>query len=248
MSMVNAVIVDDERRSRELLKMLLQLNCPEVSVRGLASTLDEAIEMVKEFSPEIVFLDVRLGNDFGFDLLPYLPEPKPAVIFTTAHEQYAIKALRSHATDYLMKPIVNDELKAAVERTILKISGKSKAESQSTPITQSKFAIPTSDGSIFINIQDIIRCEANGAYTEIIRKGEKSILASINLGEFEKTLTEEQGFFRIHHSTIINLSQIDRYIKTDGGFVLMSDQSKVQISQRKKSQFTEIVKRFQKLI
>lgn len=247
MSSINAVIVDDERRSRELLKTLLQLNCPEVVVKALASTLDEASQMIKEFSPEIVFLDVRLGDEFGFDLLPYLPDPPPAIIFTTAHEQYAIKALRSHAADYLMKPIVSDELKAAVERTMRQITTKAKTEPASTGLPPSKFAIPTADGSIFVNIMDIVRCEASGAYTEIFRKGEKPILASVNLGEFEKTLTEQAGFLRIHHSTIINLAEIDRYIKTNGGYVVMSDESKVQISQRKKAQFTEILKRFQKL-
>jgi two-component system, LytTR family, response regulator len=245
MSNVSAIIVDDERRSRELLKTLLQVTCPEVTVKALASNLDEAIQSIKEFLPDIVFLDIRLGNDFGFDLLPFLPEPKPAIIFTTAHEQYAIKALRSHAADYLMKPIVSDELKAAVERTIRNIPPKSKNDH--SPLPSGKFAIATAEGSIFVTLTDIIRCEAKGAYTEIHRKNDKPVLTSINLGEIEKTLTDQAGFFRIHHSTIINLAEIDRYVKTNGGFVVMSDDSKVQISQRKKSQFTEIIKRFQKL-
>ena len=111
---LTAVIVDDERRGRELLNQLLQVHCPEVEVKAMASSVDEGIEVVNRLSPDVLFLDIRIGNEFGFDLLPSLTVPMPAIIITTAHQEYAIKAVKVQAIDYLLKPIVSDELKSAV--------------------------------------------------------------------------------------------------------------------------------------
>lgn len=243
---LTAVIVDDERRGRELLNQLLQVHCPEVEVLTLASTVDEAIEAVNSHHPDILFLDIRIGNTFGFDVLPSLVEPLPAIIITTAHEEYAIKAVKVQATDYLLKPIVSDELKSAVRKVMekKKSTGAEPASSSGAVTGEKKIAIASAEGLIFIKADHIIRCEASGAYTEIYVKEGSKIVTSTNLGEFEKLLPESMGFLRVHHSSLINLAEVSMYVKAEGGSVVMSDKSKVPISQRKKASFLEAIKKY----
>lgn len=245
MTKLAAVILDDERRGRELLAKLLELHCPDVDVKAMAATLDEAIEAVKTHTPDILFLDVRIGNEFGFDMLPSLGHHAPHIIVTTAYQEYAIKALRAQATDYLLKPIVSDELKAAVQKVREK-KGHTAEPANPGPVqgvADRKIAIPTFEGLIFVKVADIIRCEASGTYTEILLK-EGKILTSTNLGEFEKLLPEQWGFLRIHHSSLINMAEVSMYIKGDGGYVVMSDKSKISISQRKKGHFLQMMKNY----
>lgn len=247
MTKLTAVILDDERRGRELLAKLLELHCPDVEVKAMTSTLDEAIEAVQTNTPDILFLDVRIGNEFGFDMLPSIGSNPPHIIITTAYQEYAIKALRAQATDYLLKPIVSDELKAAVQKVREKKGQTSSPEQNNTapvqPVADKKIAIPTSEGLTFIKVADIIRCEASGTYTEI-RMKEGKLLTSTNLGEFEKLLPEQWGFLRIHHSSIINMAEVSMYIKGDGGYVVMSDKSQITISQRKKGHFLQMMKNY----
>lgn len=246
--MITAVIVDDERRGRELLAQLLEVHCPEVQVLAAAATVDEAIEVINLHHPDMLFLDIRIGTGFGFDVLPALTEPLPSIIVTTAHQEYAIKALKVQALDYLLKPIVSDELKSAV-RKVQERKEKESPEIEINSVSQvtsseRKIAIPTIEGYIFLKTDRIIRCEASGAYTEIFLKEGSKLVTSTNLGEFEKLLPESWGFLRVHHSSIINMAEVSMYIKAEGGSVLMSDKSKVTVSQRKKSAFLEAVKKY----
>jgi two-component system, LytTR family, response regulator len=249
MTNLSAVIVDDERRGRELLQQLLGTYCPEVLVKYTASSVDEATNAVNEHQPDILFLDMRIGNEHGFDVLPGLKPPLPFIIVITAHEEYAIKALRAGATDYLLKPIISDELKSAVRKVLEKkmTSSNVGASRNETSFAEKKIAISTVEGLLFIKAPDIIRCEASGAYTEIYMKDGTKIVTSTNLGEFERLLPESWGFLRIHHSSIINLAEITMYVKADGGSVVMSDKSTVMISQRKKGVFLEAVRRYSKI-
>jgi two-component system LytT family response regulator len=244
---LTAVILDDERRGRELLAKLLELYCPDVEIKALTATLDEAQEAVMAHHPDMLFLDMRIGNEFGFDLLPSLGPHPPHIIVTTAYQEYAIKALRAQATDYLLKPIVSDELKAAVQKVREKKNATNetpaKVDGPSAPGGEKKISIPTSDGLLFIKVGNIIRCEASGTYTELFTR-EGKILTSINLGEFEKLLPEAWGFLRIHHSSIINMAEVNMYMKNDGGYVVMSDKSQISISQRKKPHFLQIMKAY----
>lgn len=242
---LTAVILDDERRGRELLAKLLELYCPDVLIKAMTATLDEAQQALTTHSPDMLFLDMRIGNEFGFDLLPSLGPNPPHIIVTTAYEEYAIKALRAQATDYLLKPIVSDELKAAVqkvrEKKTVMDETATKTEMPTAPAGEKKISIPTSEGLLFIKVGNIIRCEASGTYTELYTK-EGKILTSINLGEFEKLLPEAWGFFRIHHSSLINMAEVNMYLKNDGGYVVMSDKSQISISQRKKPHFLQMMK------
>lgn len=247
--LITAVIVDDERRGRELLGKLLEVHCPEVQVLASAATVDEAIEVINLHHPDMLFLDIRIGAGFGFDVLPALTEPLPSIIVTTAHQEYAIKALKAQALDYLLKPIVSDELKSAVRKVQeRKEKEPSEVKATATPAASSerKIAIPSAEGYIFLRADNIIRCEASGAYTEIFLKEGGKLVTSTNLGEFEKLLSESWGFLRVHHSSIINMAEVTMYLKAEGGSVLMSDKSKVPVSQRKKSAFLEAVKKYAK--
>jgi two-component system, LytTR family, response regulator len=246
MNRLTAVIVDDERRGRELLQQLLSAHCPEVEVLRSVATVDEAIEAVNELRPEILFLDMRIGSDFGFDVLPSIKDPAPHIIVITAHDEYAIKALRAGATDYLLKPIISDELKSAV-RKVTEKEGRTVQSIRDVPLEDKKITIATAEGLLFIKAANIIRCEASGAYTEIFLKDGSKVVTSTNLGEIEKLLPESWGFLRIHHSSLINLAEITMYVKAEGGSVVMSDKSSVLISQRKKAAFLEAIKKYNKI-
>lgn len=244
---LTAVIVDDERRNRELLNQLLAVHCEEVEVLALCDTVDTAIDAINAKQPDIVFLDIQMGNEFGFDVLPSIKGYMPAIIITTAHEQYAIKALKAQAADYLLKPIVSDELKSAVNKVAdkkAKQAGSKPASVVSAGAAEKRITIPTAEGLLFIRAEKIIHCEASGAYTEIFLKDDGKIVTSTNLGEFESLLPESWGFLRVHHSSIINLAEVTMYIKGEGGKVVMSDKTTVPVSQRKKSAFLEAIKKF----
>ncbi len=245
---LTAIIVDDERRNRDLMNQLLSVHCENVQVLAMCETVDLAIEVINARHPDIVFLDVQMGNEFGFDVLPSLTPPLPSIIVTTAHEQYAIKALKAQALDYLLKPIVSDELKSAVNKVIALKQKDQEVNHSAVPSPAGshdrRITIPTAEGLLFIKAENIIRCEASGAYTEIFLKDKSKLMTSTNLGEFENLLPESWGFLRVHHSSIINLAEVSMYIKGEGGKVVMSDKSTVQVSQRKKAAFLEAIRNF----
>jgi two-component system, LytTR family, response regulator len=243
---ITSVIVDDERRGRELLGQLLQAHCPEVEIKAMAATLDEAISAVNLHQPDVLFLDMRIGTDFGFDILPSLKNPVPEIVITTAYPEYAIKAVKIRALDYLLKPIVSDELKSVV-RKVIELKSTVTSETSSTDYgnaSERKISVASAEGLSLIKMENIIRCEAAGAYTEIFLKDGSKMVTSTNLGEFEKMLPEKFGFQRVHHSSIINMAEVIMYVKTGGGSVVMSDKSKVPISQRKKANFLEILRKY----
>lgn len=244
MKKITAVILDDETSGREVLRHLLSTHCPDVEIAMITNTIAEAKRGLELLKPDILFLDVRINKHIGFDLLQ-LTDYKPFVVVTTAHSEYAIRALREECVDYLLKPIVGEELKAAVE----KIKEKKKEKKTTEPalatnsifIRNGRIAIPSSEGLLFIALKDIIRCEASGAYTEVFTKMSK-LITCVNLGEFEKLLQGESGFFRVHHSSIINLSEVTLYVRGEGGYAVMSDNSHVTISKRKKGFFLDRIK------
>src|ERR1043166_517089 len=206
--MLRVVIVDDEKKSRELLRNLLEEFCTDVHVEGVAGSVDEGIAVIRSVNPDLVFLDIEMQTSTGFDLLQKVGPLYFDVIFTTAYEQYAIKAIKYSALDYLLKPIDLDELKAAIEKHHQKkIPGNENAKllqllaglKQKQP---DKITLYTSEGMIFLEVDSIIRCEAQGAYTVFHIRGGTKIMASKNLREFENLLSD-RGFFRIHNSHLV---------------------------------------------
>jgi two-component system LytT family response regulator len=241
---LKAIIVEDEKHSRETLKNLLEKFCEGVEVIGLASTVKEALDSILQLNPDVVFLDIELQSGTGFDLLNLLPEINFEVIFTTAFDQYAIKAVKFSSLDYLLKPIDLEELQLAVEKA-KKIKDKETYSTQLKTLIQniqqpklSKICLATSDGFEFINTHDILYCEAGGSYTTFMLKDGKKLLVCKYLKEYENLLTD-QNFMRVHNSFLINLKEVKKYVKSDGGYIVMNNDAIVSISRSKKDSFLE---------
>lgn len=242
--MLKIAIVDDEYKSRELVKMLLQSICRHVEVVGTAGNVKDSLALIRTATPDLLLLDVELGLETGFNLLEQLPAITFDVIFTTAHSHYALQAIKFSAIDYLLKPINPDELKNAVDKAQERQAQAAFAKRISvllgnlkTPVSgQQRVALPTTEGLIFVPVGEIIYCEADGAYTTIYTQDGSKCLVSKNIKEYE-ALLEANHFFRVHNSYLINLNQITKYIKGDGGYVIMSNQAAIDVSKRRKDAF-----------
>lgn len=243
MEKLRAVIVDDEQSGRDSLSRLLEENCHDVEVVGQAGSVDQAVEVIRLNHPDLVFLDVEMPRGSGFELLKRIERPSFKTIFVTAHNHYAIKAIKFSATDYLLKPVDVDELIASIEQ-IRSVTGDWPARYQN--ITEAidhnkpnRLAVPVKDGFAFISPDEIIRLQADGSYTHIFTVNEK-YTASRNIKEYEDLL-QDRGFFRAHHSHLINLRCVRHYSRTEGYFVTMSDGSIVEVSRRKKEMFLQFM-------
>ena len=244
--MLQVAIVEDEKHSRETLKNLLEEFCNDVVIVGMAGSVSEAIEMIKIKKPELVFMDIELQTGTGFDVLDSLSNEHFEVIFTTAFEQYAIKAIKFSSIDYLLKPIDIEELQSAVEKARVKKDAQEYQKQLEVLLTNFKqpngenrnICLSTAEGIEFVKIQDIIYCEANGSYTNFLLKEGKKIIVSKHLKEYE-TLLSEHAFMRVHNSFLINLLEVQRFVKTDGGYILMKNDDTISISQKKRDEFME---------
>lgn len=250
--MITAVLIDDDVNLREGMKGLLALYAPDIHIIGEADSVASGVSSVARLEPQVVFLDIQMNDGTGFDLLEKLSEIKGKVtshvVFITAYEHYAIKAFKFSALDFLLKPVGPDELEKVIEkiRTVLEKDNdyshidllleniRKKADNYK------RIALSNSDGIHLLEINDIIRCESDDNYTKFFINNRKPILISKTLKEYEEMLTEHD-FVRIHQSHLINLSYVKSYIKKENGFVLMSDDSQLPISQRKKDQLHEIL-------
>lgn len=241
--MITAVIVDDEYKSCENLKYLIEENCEEVKIIGACQSVSDAIKLIDTNNPDLIFLDVQMQDETGFDLLEhYESNITFKVIFTTAHSEYAIRAIKFSALDYLLKPISPEELQKSIssfnelDNDINNSSYKISTLLQNLNQPNSKnikLALPTSDGLIFINMNAIIYCEGRENYTNIYTKDNKSYLVSKTLRKYEDLLSEI-NFYRIHKSYLINLNEVQKYIKGEGGQVVMSNSKVLDVSRRKK--------------
>ncbi|MEP7256304.1 MAG: LytTR family DNA-binding domain-containing protein [Ferruginibacter sp.] len=245
--MITAIIVDDEAKGRLALRQKLKSYCPNVTIVAEAVDGIEALSAIDKHQPQLIFLDIEMPKMNGFEMLNNIKEKKFHIIFTTAYDQYAIKAIKYAAFDYLLKPIDIEELKAAVARADLSETEQTKKQiellqqNMQHPKNQlKKLAIPTLEGLLFFNINDIIHLEANSNYTFIHFSGKPKITASKTLKEFEELLPEDI-FFRTHHSHLINLNYIKRYIKGDGGQIELQNGNYVDVSRRKKEEFLKAI-------
>lgn len=244
--MLKTIIVDDEPKSRESLKKLLQLFCGRTTeVIASCGTVDEAVEAIKTYQPDVVFLDVEMSGETGFDVLEQTASHEFHTIFITAHAEYAIQAIKSSARDYLLKPVSADELVTAVERVNNVSKARHKAPA-SHPLVQMqpmgehayRLPLPTSEGLIFINTPEILYLKASGNYTEIFTVAGEKHLVSRQLKEFEEVLAHH-NFFRIHHSYLVNLAHVKRYYRGEGGYVVVGDDIALDVSRRRKEKFLE---------
>lgn len=241
--MINCIIVDDEPKSRESLKILLEDFCQNVVVKALCQDVAEAVDAIQVHKPDVVFLDIHLQRETGFDLLTRLNDVNFEVIFTTAYSEYAIKAFKFSAIDYLLKPIDIEELKRALAKVEKRMSDtisdrlKQLIQNLKAPSTENyKLALPTSDGLVFVKVNDILYCEASSNYTLIFTFDGKKHVVSRTLKEYEDMLSEH-NFFRIHNSYLINLNAIKKYVRGEGGYVVMANDQSLDVSKRKKEAF-----------
>lgn len=240
-SRLKAVIVDDELNGIEFLQYSLERNCPEVEVCGTFSLPLEALERVPELKPDILFVDVEMPRMNGFELVEKVSFPGLHIIFTTAYNEFALKAFRVSATDYLLKPIDTNELQEAVKKVIALTKEESAPVQELLDFIRSqknikKISVSTDKGIHFLEPEDIIYLQSEGSYTHFFLQEDRKLLSSKPIGEYEEILNDK-GFFRIHHSSIINVQHLSKYIRQDGGYVEMSNGSTLTVSRRKKDEF-----------
>lgn len=247
---MKAVIIEDEKKSRLALLSMLGRYCTNVMVQAEASGVKTGIEAIRKHNPDVIFLDIQMPDGSGFRLLEEFGEVDFEIIFTTAFDQYAIKAIKYSALDYLLKPIVPQELIDAVEKVEAKKIAKNanlnknidvlldnlKASTKESP----KIILSTAEKIHVIKIDDIIRCESDNYYTNFFFSDGNKLLISKTLKENEGVL-KDHNFIRPHKSHLVNAKYIKGYMKHDGGYIVMSDESKIPVSRRKKESIIEII-------
>ena len=244
--MINAIIIDDEKNALEVLEMQLNQYCENVHIVAKANGGIKGIEAIKKYSPDLVFLDIEMPHKNGFDVLTETKQYNYDVIFTTAYDQFAIKAFKYSAIDYLLKPIDIIELQQAVDKIKNKQGGNSLDEKikalfyqlQTPQKLTNKIALPIGDSMQFMEPDEIIRCESDSNYTHIFLANGKKITMAKTLKEVEENINGT-SLFRIHQSHLVNMNRISKYIKGDGAYVVMDDGTQITISRNKKEAFME---------
>ncbi len=238
--MLKAVIIDDEQRCVTSLQKDIEKYCPEVTVDAAFTSPKEAIVYINKSEPDLVFLDIEMPLINGFEMLELIKEITFEIIFTTAYDQFAARAFRISAIDYLLKPIDPKDLKEALLKVSAKYGNnnrKNKIENLlhniRLPDIQQKIALPERAGYEFVEVSNIMFCHAEGTYTTIVLEAGKKLLISKTLGDIEEILPAEI-FQRIHHSTLVNLQHVTHFIRTDGGYVQLKNGEKLTVSKAKK--------------
>jgi two-component system LytT family response regulator len=242
--MIRAVLVDDEIDSIRVLERLLETFCPQVRIVGKADGVETALQTIQASLPDLVILDIEMTQGNAFDLLNQLHPMPFQVIFVTAFDNYAVRAFKYSAIDYLLKPVDIDDLRDALDRVTERmqekdVTGKMKIllDNMGTlNLSQQKMAVPSITGLMFVAIRDIIRFEAKGNYTVIFLNNGDQVMASRNIKDYEDLLPESI-FCRIHNSHIINLQKIQKYHKGRGGYVIMEDGSSIEVASRRREEF-----------
>ncbi|HUR12629.1 MAG TPA: LytTR family DNA-binding domain-containing protein [Flavitalea sp.] len=238
--MIKAIIVDDEIDCCETIADLLQTYCPSIEITAVFHNGAEALTGILKHQPDLVFLDVEMPRMNGFEMLELLPQVNFDIIFTTSYDQYALKAIRFSAIDYLLKPIDRNELQKSVQkvaqrsqRTISKQVEILMQKIHQPGKSISKIALPTMEGLQMIPVDSIISCESDGNYTIILLKSRQKLIASTPLKEIEDVL-EDHSFVRVHRCYLVNLNEVEKYVKGEGGYLVMSDGSSINVSRSKK--------------
>lgn len=246
--MINAIIIDDEKKSRETLNAMLNRHCPSVNVLAHADGVRSGLEAIEMHQPDVIFLDIQMLDGSGFKLLQKVGKINFEIIFVTAFDQYAIKAIKYNALDYLLKPIISRDLILAVKKVEKKKTRSLKdarikvllENIKSTEIYPQKIILSTIEKIHVIEVGNIIRCESDNYYTKFFFADGKSLLVSKTLKENEEML-RDHNFIRPHKSHLVNLFYVKSFIKHDGGYIVLSDGSKVPVSRRKREKVVEII-------
>lgn len=243
---MKAVIIDDEKRTRELIAKLIDSFDLGIQTFPIGENVSSGLKAIEDIEPDIVFLDIQMPDGTGFDLLKMIPQKSFEVIFITAHEEFAIKAIKFSALDYILKPIDPEELKKSIQKAVESIDHK-KEETQfealqlnMQPTQKRRLVLKTQESVHVVELDKIIRCEADRNYTSFYLVDHKKILVSKTLKDYE-TLLSGYNFIRVQQSHLINLDYVDRYDKAHGGSVVMKDGSEVPLSPNKRDMFFKIL-------
>lgn len=248
--MIRCILIDDESNSLEMMEWLLKTYCPQVKIEAMCQAADEGIKAIEHFKPDVVFLDIEMPHMNGFDMLEQFDKLSFDVVFCTAYDQFAIKAFKYSALNYLLKPVDPDDLQETIRRIEEKktVPGKEQIElllqnlKLTSGATMQRIALTTNDGLLFVSTADIMYCEAESNYTSVVLCNRK-VLVSKTLKEIDEALSGND-FYRIHNSFLINLNHIEKYIRGDGGYVVMNDGKAVSISRAKRQEFMEMFSKF----
>jgi two-component system LytT family response regulator len=245
--MIRTVVIEDEEHSRKMLLELLHEHCKQINVVAEANSVKTGLIAISKQKPQLVFLDIELQSETSFEILESLAEINFELIFTTAFDHYALKAIKFCAIDYLLKPIDPTELQMAVAKAEKRLNRESLNKNllalmnnlRTDSPNNHKIALPTLEGLLFVNVSDIIYCEGSGPYTWFFLKQPDKIITSKHLKEYEELLST-YNFFRIHKSYLVNLAEIQKYIRGDGGQLIMSNGAALAVSRQLKENFLQI--------
>lgn len=245
--MIRTVIIEDEEHSRHLLLQMLHEHYRQLHVVSEAGSVKEGLKAISEQKPNLVFLDIELQSETSFEILEQLPEINFELIFTTAFDHYALKAIKFCAIDYLLKPIDLNDLRLAISKAEKRLNRDYLNKNlevllhniKSGSQNNHRIALSTLEGLVFVSVNDIIYCESSGPYTKFIFKQADKIITSKHLKEYEDLLTG-YDFFRIHKSYLVNLREIKKYIRGDGGQLIMSNGDALAVSKQRKENFLDI--------
>ena len=246
--MISALIIDDEKHCSDNLKWQLNKYCPEVEVKAVCENAREGLEKILAIKPGLIFLDVEMPGQSGFDLLESLPEIQFHIIFTTAFNQYALRAIKFGALDYLLKPIDKDELRASVDKFIKneqqvslhQLTALLSHTRKNDDLSFQKIAFPTLHSYELVHLNDIVVCESSSNYTNVRLTSGKTLLVSRTLKEIEELLTMTP-FFRVHHSWLVNLQYAIRYVKGDGGYLVLNNDMTIPVSRNKRDDLLKFI-------
>jgi two-component system, LytTR family, response regulator len=248
---LKTVVIDDEHDAVNFITSIIGEFCPNLEVLGIAHNVNEGVRVITDLKPDLVFLDIEMPNGSGFDLLTHFPEKDFDVVFITAFNHYAIRAIKFSAVDYILKPININEFIEAVSRVVEKRNARPASGDESFRMLMenlksthpTRLAIPTADGMEYLNPKDIIRIEADRSYSWFFITGNRKILVSKHLKEFQDLLSDRY-FFRSHNSHLINLKYVKKFIRREGGFIEMQDGEQIPISRSRKDLFLIHMARF----
>lgn len=242
--MIKTILIDDEASFRHVLADMIRQFTPDLEVVAQAGSVKEAAEAIQLLKPQLLFLDVHLTDGTGFDLLQRIGYRDLRVIFTTAHDSYAITAFRFNAIDYILKPVDLQQFLEAVQKVrnqpLLSADKNERYFISAANAERKKIALPSHEGITLVNIESIIRCESDGSYTTFVLMGGQKITVSRAMKEYDELLTPK-GFFRVHQSHLVNLNQIRQFLREDGGTLIMSDSSRIEVSRRRKDLLVQAI-------
>lgn len=245
---MKAIIIDDEKHCSESLRFLIEEFTPEVAVIAETNEPFKGLGLITAHQPDLLFLDIEMPNMNGFELLSKVGDLRFETIFTTAYDEFAVKAFKHNAIDYLLKPIDEDDLKQAVAKAKKRLHSNDLQFKFHALLNQmgkrnesgGKISLPTMEGLEFVSLQDIIRCQSDSNYTEVVLKSQKTVVVSKTLKEIEELLPKAV-FVRVHHSHVINLNHVKRYQRGAGGVLIMDNGDHVNVSRSKKSDFLKSI-------